>query len=44
MKVEHLKQIEEAGLELPMVMQTEMHPLNTKKKIARVLQGERHSA
>lgn len=33
MKVEHLKQIEEAGLELPMVMQTEMHPLNTKKKL-----------
>jgi diketogulonate reductase-like aldo/keto reductase len=33
LEMEHLKAIEDAGLELPMVMQTEMHPLCTRKKI-----------
>ena len=33
MEIEHLKAIEDAGLELPMVMQTEMHPLCTRKEI-----------
>ena len=33
MEMEHLKKLEEAGLELPMVIQTEIHPLNTKKEI-----------
>lgn len=33
MELEHLKKLEEAGLELPMVIQTEIHPLNTKKEI-----------
>ena len=28
--VSHLKEIEEAGLELPMVLQTELHPFNSK--------------
>lgn len=33
LNIEHLKQIEEAGLELPMVMQTEMHPLCARKEL-----------
>ncbi len=33
MQVSHLKQIEEAGLELPMIVQTELHPLNSKREL-----------
>ena len=33
LRIEHLKQVKEAGLELPMVMQTEMHPLYVRKEI-----------
>lgn len=33
MELEHLKKLEEAGMELPMVLQTEIHPLNTNKEI-----------
>lgn len=33
LEIEHLKQIEDAGLELPMVMQTEMHPLCARKEL-----------
>lgn len=39
MKIEHLKQIEEACLELPMVVQTEMHPLNVKKDLREYCQN-----
>lgn len=33
LKLEHLTTIEQAGLELPMVLQTELHPLNTKEEL-----------
>lgn len=33
LNIDHLKQIEQSGLELPMVMQTELHPLNSKKEL-----------
>ncbi len=33
MEIEHLKKIETAGLELPMVMQTEIHPLCARKEL-----------
>ncbi len=33
MEIEHLEQIRQAGLELPMVVQTELHPLNTKREL-----------
>ena len=39
MKIEHLKAIEEVGLELPMVVQTEMHPLNVKKELREYCQA-----
>ena len=31
--ISHLKQIEEAGLEPPMIVQTELHPLNSKREL-----------
>lgn len=33
LNTEHIKQIEEAGLEAPMVIQTEIHPWNSKKEL-----------
>lgn len=33
LEIEHLEQIRRAGLELPMVVQTELHPLNTKREL-----------
>lgn len=39
LNIEHLKKIEDAGLELPMVVQIEMHPLNVKKELRKYCQA-----
>ena len=38
LSIENLKQIEDAGLELPMVMQTEMHPLYARHELRQYCQ------
>lgn len=40
LKIEHLRQIKDANLELPMVIQTEMHPLNVKKELREYCQAQ----
>ena len=39
LKIKHLKQIEDAGMELPMVVQAEIHPLNAQKALCEYCQA-----
>lgn len=39
LKLEHLMQIEDAGLDMPMVIQTEIHPLNVQKELREYCQS-----